>query len=127
VPVDGVLAQEKLLGDVGVAQSLRDKLEHVELAGRQQRGGLGSPCRRRLPGRHPVPGAVQPPTSARTAASSASRPMKLDTCAGRLWNSSGPSSGLEAGKPAITPPPASQRHHPARPRSAAAVPSRRNL
>ena len=35
VPVDGVLAQHQPLGDVRVAQSLRDELEHVELVGRQ--------------------------------------------------------------------------------------------
>ena len=33
MPVDGVLAQEKPLGDVVVAQSLRDELEHFKLAG----------------------------------------------------------------------------------------------
>ena len=39
VPVCGVLAQEKLLGDVGVAQSLRDELEHVQFARREHRRG----------------------------------------------------------------------------------------
>jgi hypothetical protein len=33
MPVDGVLAQKKPLGDVVVAQSLRDELEHIKLAG----------------------------------------------------------------------------------------------
>jgi hypothetical protein len=40
VPVYGVLAQHQLPGDVGVAQALRDELEHVELARRQDRHGL---------------------------------------------------------------------------------------
>jgi hypothetical protein len=35
-----VLTQDKPLGDVGVAQSLRDELQHVDLAGAQHRHGL---------------------------------------------------------------------------------------
>jgi hypothetical protein len=37
VPVDGVLTQEKALGDLGVAQSLRGELQHLQLARRQHR------------------------------------------------------------------------------------------
>jgi Putative exonuclease SbcCD, C subunit len=45
--VDRVFAQHQPPGDVGVAQSLRDEPEHVELARRQRRRGLtryGAPC-----------------------------------------------------------------------------------
>jgi hypothetical protein len=35
-----VLAQNKPLGDVGVAQSLRNKPEHLKLAKGQHRNGL---------------------------------------------------------------------------------------
>jgi hypothetical protein len=40
VPVYRVLAQYQTLGDVWVAQSLRDELQHVELTRRQDRHGL---------------------------------------------------------------------------------------
>ena len=39
--MDGVLAQDKPLGDFLVAQSLGDELEHVELAGRKHPRGVG--------------------------------------------------------------------------------------
>src|SRR5215469_8526404 len=40
VAVDRVLAQEEPPGDVRVAQSLRDQLQHVDFTGRQHRRGL---------------------------------------------------------------------------------------
>ena len=67
----------------------------------------------------PAPVSVtsrDPATRWRTAASSASRPMKLDTCAGRLWRSVGLSTdrtgGNAAGKPSA---PMRHRRDPRRP------------
>ena len=40
MPVDRVLAQYQPLGDIGIAQSLRDELQYVELAWCQHRPGL---------------------------------------------------------------------------------------
>ena len=57
-------------------------------------------------------------TRARTAASSASRPMKLDTCAGRLVSSPGPSSDRSAGSPVGRPSACSWKICSGRPRSA---------
>ena len=46
--VHRVLGQRQLPGDVGVAQSLRDELEHVEPARRQDRRSLTSASHARL-------------------------------------------------------------------------------
>ena len=43
--VDGLLSHEEALGDLGVAETLSDKPEHLDLSGRQARGVLlGRSC-----------------------------------------------------------------------------------